>query len=299
MNLMQSSNVATSLAANLPVSLVPVTVQELPILGTPVLSSVLSREEERAQRDQLVVEHMPMVRFIARRLHERLPQHIELEDLVSAGLLGLIDAVSKFDQNRDVQFKSYAQFRVRGAILDSLRELDWGPRDLRRKARAIEQAIRALNSQLGRTPTEAEIADEMGLSLAVYQQLLGDVKSLEIGSLHAERNEDSGEEELAYVAGPASDDPLFRCMQSEMRGRLVAVIEALPERERLVLALYYFEELTMKEIALTLDLVESRISQIHSSAVLHLRSALGAGPGRTEKDPAPKRIKRRAVRRDH
>ncbi len=297
MNPMQSSNVGTSGAANLPVSLLPVTVQELPALEAPVAQMAPSAEQRRADRDQLVVEHMPMVRFIARRIHERLPQHIELEDLVSAGVLGLIDAVSKFDQTRDVQLKSYAQFRVRGAILDSLREMDWGPRDLRRKARAIEGAIRVLSSQLGRSPSEAEIADELGLTLMAYQQLLGEVKGLEIGTLHNERNEDSGEEELAYVPGPASDDPLFRCMQSEMRGRLVAAIEALPERERLVLTLYYFEELTMKEIAMTLEVVESRISQIHSSAVLHLRSALAAGPATAESKERPKRAGSCAARR--
>jgi len=221
-----------------------------------------------------MVEHLPIVRYIARRIHERLPQHVEMEELVSAGVLGLMDAFQKFDPEKKVQFRSYAQFRIRGAILDSLRTLDWSPRDLRRKGRAIEQAIRALTVRLGRTPSEQEIAGELQMELGDYQQLLGELKGLEIGTLHLERSEDSGEEELAYVPNRPEDDPLFRCLQGEMRQRLVEAISNLPERERLVMTLYYYEEMTMKEIGLTLGVVESRVSQIHASAVLHLRSML-------------------------
>ncbi|MBS1815881.1 MAG: RNA polymerase sigma factor FliA [Acidobacteria bacterium] len=228
------------------------------------------------ERDRLLLEHLPTVRYIARRVHERLPQHVELDDLVSAGMIGLIDAFSKFDHSKKVQFKSYAQFRIRGAILDSLRILDWSPRELRRKARAVEESIRALNQSLGRAPSEQEIAAHMKLSLAAYQQLLGDLKGLEIGSLHAERGEDSGDEELAYIPGDPADDPLFRCMKGELRQHLADAISDLPERERMVLTLYYYEELTMKEIGQTLGVVESRVSQIHSSAVLRLRSAMSA-----------------------
>lgn len=226
------------------------------------------------ERDMLLMEHLPTVRYIARRIHERLPQHVDLDDLVSAGVVGLIDAFSKFDQSKKVQFKSYAQFRIRGAILDSLRTLDWSPRELRRKGRAVEEAIRSLTQSLRRAPTEQEIAAELKLSLAEYQQLLGDLKGLEIGSLHIERSEDSGDEELAYVPGSPEEDPLFRCLKGEMKQRLADAIDELPEKERLVLTLYYYEELTMREIGLTLGVVESRVSQIHSSAVLRLRSAL-------------------------
>jgi RNA polymerase sigma factor for flagellar operon FliA len=228
------------------------------------------------ERDRLLLEHLPTVRYLARRIHERLPQHVELEDLISAGVVGLIDAFSKFDHGKKVQFKSYAQFRIRGAILDSLRTLDWSPRELRRKGRAVEEAIRATTQRLGRAPAEQEIATEMGLSLSEFQQLLGDLKGLEIGSLHVERTEDSGDQELAYIPGSPEEDPLFRCLKGEMKQRLVDAIEELPERERLVLTLYYYEELTMKEIGLTLGVVESRVSQIHSAAVLRLRVALAA-----------------------
>jgi RNA polymerase sigma factor for flagellar operon FliA len=239
--------------------------------------------DNAAERERKLVEHLPMVRFIARRIHERLPQHVEMDDLVSAGVFGLMDAYNKFDHSKQVQFTSYAQFRVRGAILDSLRMLDWSPRALRRKGRAVEDATRDLTQRFGRAPQEAEIAEAMQLSLGDFQQLLGDLKGLEIGSLHAERSEDSGEEELAFLPTAPEADPLFQVMQGESKQRLIDAIDALPEKERLVLTLYYYEELTMKEIGLTLGVVESRVSQIHSAAVLRLRMAFGVGTAKGKK----------------
>jgi len=227
-----------------------------------------------AEQELLMIEHLPIVRFIARRIHERLPQHVPIEDLYSAGVVGLLDAFGKFDPSKQVQFRSYAQFRIRGAILDSLRTLDWSPRELRRKGRAIEQAIQTLTAQFGRSPSDTEIAHQLHIDLAAYQQLLGELKGLEIGTLHSERSEDSGEEELVYLPNRPEDDPLFRCLQGEMKQRLAEAIGDLPERERLVMTLYYYEEMTMKEIGLTLGVVESRVSQIHASAVLHLRTML-------------------------
>jgi RNA polymerase sigma factor for flagellar operon FliA len=226
------------------------------------------------EQERVLLEHLPIVRFLARRIHERLPQHVDIEDLVSAGVVGLLEAFAKFDPAKKVQFRSYAQFRIRGAILDSLRTLDWSPRELRRKGRAVEEAVRVLTARIGRAPGEPEVAAEMDLSLEDYQQLLGDLKGLEIGTLHMERNEDSGEEELAYVPGRPEEDPLFRCLRSEMEGRLTDAVANLPDRERLVMTLYYFEEMTMREIGLALGVVESRVSQVHASAVVHLRSAL-------------------------
>ena len=229
----------------------------------------LSGEQER-----LLLEHLPIVRFLARRIHERLPQHVEIEDLVSAGVVGLMDAFAKFDPTKKVQFRSYAQFRIRGAILDSLRTLDWSPRELRRKGRAVEEAIRVLTARMGRAPQEGEVASEMELSLEEYQQLLGAVKGREIGTLRMARNEDSGEAELAYVPGRPDEDPLFRCLRGELEERLTEAIAGLPDRERLVMTLYYYEEMTMREIGLALGVVESRVSQLHASAVVHLRAAL-------------------------
>jgi len=230
---------------------------------------VLTSEQER-----VLLEHLPIVRFLARRIHERLPQHVDIEDLVSAGVVGLMDAFAKFDPDKKVQFRSYAQFRIRGAILDSLRTLDWSPRELRRKGRAVEESVRVLTARLGRAPGEAEVAAEMALDLEEYQQLLGDLRGLEIGTLHLERNEDSGEEELAYIPGRPEEDPLFRCLRGELEERLAEAIGHLPDRERLVMTLYYYEEMTMREIGLALGVVESRVSQVHASAVVHLRGAL-------------------------
>ncbi|MFP5231039.1 MAG: FliA/WhiG family RNA polymerase sigma factor [Acidobacteriota bacterium] len=234
----------------------------------------VTSSKEREERERLLLGHLPTVRSIARRIHERLPEHVELDDLISAGVVGLIDAFNKFDHRKQVQFKSYAQFRIRGAILDFLRVLDWSPRELRRKGRLVQDAILALTRSLQRVPTEPEIARELNLDLNEYQLLLGQLKGLEIGSLNLEHNEDSGEEHLDCIPGSPQDDPLFRCLQGEMRQRLIDAIEELPEKERMVLTLYYFEELTMKEIGLALGVVESRVSQIHSSAVQRLRSRL-------------------------
>lgn len=247
--------------------------------GAPVTASAQGYRpagpaELTAEQERMMIEHLPVVRFLARRIHERLPQHVEIEDLVSAGVVGLMDALSKYEPQKQVQFRSYAQFRIRGAILDSLRTLDWSPRDLRRKGRAVEEAIRALTARLGRAPGEGEVAAEMNLDLGEYQQLLGELKGLEIGTLHMERSEDSGEEELAYIPTGPEDDPLFRCLRGEMQQRLAGAIGELPERERLVMTLYYYEEMTMKEIGLTLGVVESRVSQIHASAVVHMRALL-------------------------
>ncbi len=262
-----------------------------PVLGPPQAgATVLTAEQER-----VLLEHLPIVRFLARRIHERLPQHVDIEDLVSAGVVGLMDAFSKFDPGKKVQFRSYAQFRIRGAILDSLRTLDWSPRELRRKGRAVEEAIRALTGRLGHAPGEGEVAVEMGLELDEYQQLLSDLKGLEIGTLHLEHSEDSGEEELAYVPGRPDDDPLFRCLRGELEERLASAIANLPDRERLVMTLYYYEEMTMREIGLALGVVESRVSQVHASAVSHLRAALRDLSTRGAFDrPAGRKVPRKA-----
>lgn len=257
----------------------------------PMLSDL--REEAPASPEKVandrIVEHLPTVRYVARRIHEGLPQHVDLEELVSAGIVGLIDAAAKFKEDKNTQFKTYAQFRIRGAILDSLRSLDWSPRELRRKGRGVEEAIRSATQRLGRVPTELEIAAEMGIALQEYQKLLSDLKSLEIGSLNAERSEDS-DEELAYVAAPGDEDPLFRCLKAEMKQHLMDAIDSLPERERMVLTLYYYEELSMKEIAELLGVVESRVSQIRSSAVLRVRAAMAAFAQPTAKQKGTMRV---------
>ena len=241
-----------------------------------IVSQSMKRMEFAPNRliDEEISAHLPMVRYLARRIHDRLPSHVEMDDLVSAGVVGLMDAYQKFNPSKQVLFRSYAQFRVRGAILDSLRNLDWSPRELRRKGRAVEEAIQVLTGRWGRSPNDVEIAVQLKMTLEQYHHLLGELKGLEIGTLNAERSEDSGEEEIAYLPNSPADDPLFRCLKSEMHARLVSAIDQLTERERLVLTLYYFEELTMKEIGISLGVVESRVSQIHSSAVIRLRALM-------------------------
>jgi RNA polymerase sigma factor FliA len=234
--------------------------------------------------EDLLREHLPMVRFLALRIRERLPQQVEMEDLISAGIVGLMDALQKFDPNKKVQFRTYAQFRVRGAMLDSLRALDWGPRDLRRKGRAVEEAIRSLSATLGKAPTESEVAKQMGLDLNTYQQLLGELSGLELSSLNATPSEEAGTEVMALIPAGPEDDPFLQCQSSEMRRLLAEAIAELPERERLVLTLYYYEELTMREVGATMGVVESRVSQLHSSAMARLRVALRA--------PSPRRAAR-------
>lgn len=226
--------------------------------------------------EETLREHLPMVRFQALRIRERLPQQVEMEDLISAGIVGLMDALHKFDPRKKVQFRTYAQFRVRGAILDSLRALDWGPRDLRRKGRAVEEAIRSLSAKSGKPPSEQEVAAEMGLDLSAYQQLLGELSGLELGSLNAVPADDGGVEALALLPAGPEDDPFLQCESNEMRRLLAEAIAELPERERMVLTLYYYEELTMREVGATMGVVESRVSQLHSSAMARLRVALGA-----------------------
>jgi RNA polymerase sigma factor for flagellar operon FliA len=267
-----------------------------PILTTAIAVASQATSEER---ERLLMEHLTSVRFIARKLHQTLPRHVELEDLISAGMVGLMEACNRFDARRHVQFKSYAQFRIRGAILDWLRTLDWGPRELRRKARAIAETTRILAQRLGRAPGEQEIAEAMEMELEELQQLTGELRSLELGSLNAEHSKDEEDEELEYVPASAEEDPLFLCLAAESRQRLIDAIEELPEKERLVLTLYYYEELTMREIGLTLGVVESRVSQIHSGAVRRLRSTLGQTTRRIDgqtRQPAV-RSRRRSSRR--
>jgi RNA polymerase sigma factor FliA len=230
-----------------------------------------TRDEEA--RNRLLMEQMPQVRYIARHVHDRLPQHVPLEDLVHAGVLGLMDALNKYDETREVQFKTYAKFRIRGAILDSLRELDWSPRDLRRKARQVEAAAERVSHELGRSPTDREIADELGLPLQDFQRLLGELEGLDLGSLHVE----NGDKDLCeYLPGNPEESPYYLTMKSELRSLLARAIQELSEKEQQVLSLYYYEELTMKETGVVLGIGESRVSQIHSLTLLRLRTRLEA-----------------------
>lgn len=230
------------------------------------------------KRNQLLVELLPQVRYMARRIHDRLPSHVPFEDVYHTGVLGLIDALKKFDPRKRVQIQSYMKFRIRGAILDGLRELDWGPRELRKNARQIERVEQGLRAELGRHPSETEIAAGMGVSLVQLQHMVGELRGLDLSSLQdiVTTSEDGAEQELSgRLAAPREEDPYHQCAKTERKKRLARAIEQLPEKESQVLALYYYEELTMKEIGRVLSVGESRVSQIHSLAMLRLRSLFG------------------------
>ena len=218
------------------------------------------RVETDAERERVLMEQLPQVRYIARRIHGRLPRHVPFEDLVHAGVVGLIDALNKFDLSKHVQFSSYAKFRIRGAILDSLRELDWSPRELRRKGRLVDSTYAELTGSSG-APTESEMAHEMGLDLGELQSLLAELDGLELGSLRVESPRDGKEEDLTdHLPSKPEETPFFDCLRSEMKQLLAEAIAELPEKEQRVLALYYYEELTMKEVGAALGIGESRVS---------------------------------------
>ena len=226
-------------------------------------------------RERVLLEHLPQVRYIARRIHDRMPAQVPLEDLVHAGVLGLIDAVEKFNPGKNVQLKSYAKFRIRGAILDSLREMDWSPRSLRRQARRIEEAHRDLKLFLGRAASEPELAAELGMRLEDFQHLLGELRGLDLGSLQAELAEGQSEDNLiGNRPGCAEKDPFFLCLDEEMKSLVAFALKDLGEKEREVLTRYYLDELTMREVGEALGVGESRISQIHSAALVRLRARL-------------------------
>jgi RNA polymerase sigma factor for flagellar operon FliA len=238
-------------------------------------AAAYQRVQNDAERERVLLEQLPHVRYIARRIHERLPRHVPFEDLVHAGVLGLIDALNKFDLSKHVQFSSYAKFRIRGAILDSLRELDWSPRELRRKGRLVDSTYCHLSGKLGRAPSENEIAEEMGIGLRELQSLLAELDGLELGSLRIESSRDGKEEDLTdFIPSKPEETPFFQCLRSEMKHLLAEAIGELPEKEQRVLALYYYEELTMKEVGAVLGIGESRVSQIHSLAMVRLRARL-------------------------
>jgi len=227
------------------------------------------------ERERLLFEHLPQVKYIARRIHDRLPSHVPMDDLVHAGVVGLIDAVEKFDPSKNVQLKSYAKFRIRGAILDSLREMDWSPRHLRRQARRIDEAQRVLNLRLGRMATEPELAAELGMNLRDLQHLLGELGGLDLDSLQAEAMDPQSEENAVncHLGGPEKD-PYSLCLNGEMKSHIASALEGLDEREKQVVTLYYLEELTMKEVGAVLGVGESRVSQIHSATMARLRARL-------------------------
>jgi len=233
------------------------------------VSEMISDDE----RERLILEHLPQVRLIARRIQERLPENISLEDLVSTGVIGLISAIDNFDPSHNVKLKTYAEYKIRGAILDSLRGLDWAPRQKRRKAKQIEAAIASAEQKLQRSPVEDEVAAELQVSLEEYHQWLVEIRGLNIASLEYAGG-DQGKDLLHYIPDERESLPSTILEKSELERLLAEGIDGIPAIERTVLSLYYREELTLREIAQVVNLHESRISQLKSQAILRLRSHL-------------------------
>jgi RNA polymerase sigma factor FliA len=229
------------------------------------------RIQINADRERFLLEQLPYVRCIARCIHNRLPRQLPFEDLVHAGVIGLIDALNKFDHSKHVRFRCYAKIRIRGAIIDSLRALDWSPRDLRRKGRLLESTYCQLSSKLGREPDEIELARNMGIGLPEFQSLVADLNGLEVGSLQVESKDGEKDDLTNQIPTLSVESPFTHCLRTETRDLLGRVISTLNVNERRVLRLYYFDELTMKEVGSALGLGESRVSQIHSRAIAQLR----------------------------
>jgi RNA polymerase sigma factor FliA len=246
--------------------------------------SYRARPGDKALRDRLILSYAPLVKYVAGRLGSGLPAHVDEEDLVSYGLLGLIGAIERYDPARDVKFETYAITRIKGAIIDELRSLDWVPRSVRARAREIERGIAALEAKLHRPPTDEEIAGQVGITVDELEDSLTDISRSSIAALDELWTVGgSGGDQVALIDtiedadAPAPDSALAA---TELREALGEAITRLPEREKLVVTLYYYEELTLREIGEVLGVTESRVSQLHTKAVLRLKARLSGGAQR-------------------
>jgi RNA polymerase sigma factor FliA len=232
----------------------------------------------RAHRDALILAYSPLVKYVASRVASGLPQSVDHADLVSYGMFGLIDAIDKFDLERGYKFETYAMARIKGAILDELRSIDWVPRSVRAKARSMERAFSKLEAALHRAPTDAEVAEELGVTDEQYQHLLSQLSIAGVAALDevmagGERGEATT---LGDTIPDREDGPMASLERSETRRIVAHIVSTLPEREKTVLSLYYYENLTLAEIGRILGVTESRVCQIHTKAVLHVRARLAA-----------------------
>jgi RNA polymerase sigma factor for flagellar operon FliA len=230
-----------------------------------------------ADRERLIREFAPMIKTMAHRLAFRLPAHMDADDLVSAGIIGLMDAMTKYDPMKEAQFKTYAEFRIRGAMLDEIRSADWIPRSVHERINLLQKTTSELMNHLGRTPSDEELAEALGLSVSELDDFLSRAQGAVLISLDdLGVQEPDGHKILKVLIDTRHPDPLSAVVSDRERQRLVDAIHALPEREQLVLTLYYYEELTMKEIGSILRVTESRVCQIHAKAILRLKTKLRA-----------------------
>jgi RNA polymerase sigma factor for flagellar operon FliA len=226
-----------------------------------------------SSQDEQVTKYAPLVKRIAYHMMARLPASVEVDDLIQVGLIGLLDAVGRFDGTQGAQFESYATQRIRGAMLDELREADWLPRHVRQKSRQIESAIHRLEQRNGKSPTEQEISAELGMPIDQYQSMLGDVKCSQLLYYEDFSDEDSASFLERYLVD-GSSDPLSVLEDEGFRDSLIAAIHHLPERERSMMGMYYEQDMNLKEIGAVLGVSESRVCQLHSQAVARLRAQL-------------------------
>jgi len=233
-------------------------------------------ENDKAAKEVLFAKYIPLVKHIATKMALKLPKHIDLRDLISYGLVGLAEAMERFDPSKGYKFETYAVPRIKGAILQELRDLDWAPRSIRRKANKLEEAYACLEAELGRAASDEEMADYLGMSLQQFHRLLEEIGCTSILSLDMlwENGDGSSVCVLEQIADESTPDPLKAVEKEEMRQILAKAIEDLPEQERAVISLYYYESLTLREIGEILGVSESRVSQIHTKATLRLRSKL-------------------------
>jgi RNA polymerase sigma factor for flagellar operon FliA len=236
-------------------------------------TSAAAQSAKLARRDRVVLEHLPLVKAIAIRVHENLPVHVEVDDLVHAGILGLFDAASKYNPDKQVAFSSYAKHRIKGAILDSLRQLDWASRDMRRRHKQVEAATRELAATLQRNPTEAEIAQKLGIDQERWRSMMLDLRNVGLVSASTRSNESDDLPAPDFPCKPESH-PDSICAHEQLRGVLGVAMKTLPERYQKVVSLYYSGEMTMKEIGGILGINESRVSQIHKAALEKMQVVL-------------------------
>jgi RNA polymerase sigma factor for flagellar operon FliA len=235
--------------------------------------SIAQQNAKIARRDRVVLEHLPLVKAIAIRVHENLPVHVDVDDLVHAGILGLFDAASKYNPEKQVAFSSYAKHRIKGAILDSLRQLDWASRDMRRRHKQVEAATRELAATLQRNPTESEIAQKLGIEPERWRSMMLDLRNVGLVSASTRSNENDDLPAPDFPCKPETH-PDSICAHQQLRGVLSVAMKTLPERYQKVVSLYYTGELTMKEIGGILGINESRVSQIHKAALEKMQTVL-------------------------
>jgi len=243
------------------------------------------KSRDQMLRDRLILTYAPLVKFVAGRVGASLPSHVDEQDLVSYGLLGLIGAIERFDPGREIKFETFAMARIRGAIIDELRSLDWVPRSVRTRARQIERAIATLEKEHMRAPTDEEIAKKLGVTKDELEDSLSEISRSSIAALDELWSPTGGGDQIALIdtiedeTGP---DPEISLEQTEIREALAEAISGLPEREKLVVTLYYYEELTLREIGEVLGVTESRVSQLHTKAILRLKAHLSG----VQREPA-------------